>query len=95
VSGRRSIQPRETACWITFHPTTLHVMQAIEDHAEEGYSMTWAKLAALLGLSVRQLYRHIAILDRVCYIDRGSHFGNTTAMMSVYEDYGDECEERT
>jgi len=79
----RTIKPREDGCYIYFHPTTIKVLDAIEAHIEEGYSMTWEKIARICGISRSTLYRHLEVLESVHYIDRGNHFGNTIQQMSL------------
>lgn len=87
-----TITPYDDGCYIHFHPTTVKVLQAIEDHIGEGYSMTWAKIAEIAGVSVSTLYRHLDALESVDYIWRGERFGDTIQVMSMNDEPDYECE---
>lgn len=90
--SRTSIQPREDGCYVHFHPTTIRVMRAIEDNLDHFYDVSWRDIAAIAGVSVSTLYRHLDVLERAMYIERGDTFGDTICTMSLDMDLSYECE---
>jgi DNA-binding MurR/RpiR family transcriptional regulator len=78
---------------VYLHPTTARVLRAIDDHADEGYSMTWSRIAESAGVSLSTLRRHRRALEDVDYISGGPAFGATIVQMSPDDGVDYECEE--